>query len=90
MNNQTMISGTVLDPHRQPVSDAQIYFIEGPVPLPDVALLTDSKGRFTLGAPAPGMYTLGCHADGFVSTSIAVNVKRGQENQVTIQLKKQS
>ena len=85
-NNQSIISGTVLDPDRRPVADARVYFIEGPVPLPDVAVLTDHNGEFTLTAPAPGTYQIGCAANGFEPVSATVHVERGQEAKVEILL----
>ena len=87
-NNPSVISGTVLDPDGRPVSDARVYFIEGPVPLPDIAILTDRNGEFILTAPAAGTYTIGCTANGFESTSVTVNVKRGQDVQIEIKLKR--
>ncbi len=87
-NNQTTISGTVLDPDGQPVADARVYFIEGPVPLPDVALLTDRNGEFTLSAPASGTYKIGCSANGFESTAVTVNVTNGQNVKIEIGLKR--
>lgn len=88
-NNQSIISGTVLDPDGQPVADARVYFLEGPVPLPDVAVLTDRNGEFTLTAPAPGTYKIGCTANGFEPASITFHVERGQEAKVEILLGKQ-
>jgi hypothetical protein len=85
-NTQSSISGTVRDPNGQPVSDARVYFIEGPVPFPDVALLTDSNGAFTLTAPAPGTYMIGCTANGFEPIIVTVNVSKGQNVQVEIKL----
>jgi len=87
-NSQSVISGLVLDPDGQPVPDARIYFIEGPVPLPDIALLTDANGAFTLTAPAPGTYTIGGTADGFEPATITVDVKRGQGVKVEIRLRR--
>jgi carboxypeptidase family protein len=85
-NHQSIISGMVLDPNRQPVTEARVYFIDGPVSLPDIAVLTDRNGEFTLTAPAPGTYKIGCSADGFASTTLAVNITTGQNVQVEIQL----
>ena len=69
-----LVSGTVRDPQRRPVSLARVYFTGGPSPLPDVAALTDAAGRFSLSAPAPGTYTVGCAADGFAPASATVDV----------------
>lgn len=86
--HQSVISGTVRDPQRQPVMDARAYFVDGPVPLPDIAVLTDSNGKFSLTAPVPGTYHIGCTADGFASTTTTVSVKSGQDVQIEIELKR--
>ena len=87
-NSQSIISGTVLDPDGQPVAEARVYFIDGPVPLPDIAVLTNRSGEFTLTAPAPGTYKIGCSADGFASITVTVNITTVQNVQVEIQLKR--
>lgn len=62
-STMTLISGQVLDPHGQPAADASVYFISTPVAMPDIALLADDQGRFTLAAPAPGRYVLGVRSE---------------------------
>ena len=47
-----------------PVEGARVYFLESPVPVPDIARLTDSDGRFELSAPVPGTYVLEAAHDG--------------------------
>ena len=42
LNPPTTIAGVVVDPRGNPVEEARVYFVEGPVPLPDIAALTDS------------------------------------------------
>lgn len=86
--NQSVIYGMVCDPKGQPVVEARVYFIDGPVPLPDIAVLTDSSGKFSLSAPAAGTYHIGCTADGFASTTVTVNVTSGQYAQVEIRMRK--
>ena len=56
--NPPVIAGVVVDAKGNPVEGARVYFIEGPVPLPDIAALTDDAGRFRLTAPVPGNYEL--------------------------------
>ena len=58
------ITGAVVDAEGRRVAEARVYFIEGPVPLPDISALTDANGRFSLSAPAPGTYRLGVSAEG--------------------------
>lgn len=58
-----------------PVSEARVFFATAPVPLPDIATLTDEDGRFSLYAPAPGMYQLVCHADGLDPATVPIDVR---------------
>ena len=58
------VSGRVLDSHGRPVAAATVYFVSGPVALPDIAQLTGADGRFSLVAPAPGRYRIGVNAPG--------------------------
>ena len=90
MNNiQSMISGRVQTINGQAVAEAQVYFTSGPAALPDIAALTDTSGRFSLSVPVAGIYQIGCTADGFVSTTVSVNVKTGQDVKIEISLKKE-
>ena len=49
-----VIHGVVRDQHGAPLAEARVYFAGGPVPLPDVAAMTDATGTFQLTAPVPG------------------------------------
>ncbi|WP_058044423.1 carboxypeptidase-like regulatory domain-containing protein [Streptomyces roseifaciens] len=64
-----VIRGTVRDAAGAPVAGARVAFADGPVPLPEVAAVTDGEGRFALTAPAEGAYTLLCRADGGTATA---------------------
>ena len=75
---QSVITGVVRDPHGRPVAQARVYFTDGPVPLPDIAALTDSAGAFSLAAPVPGTYRIECRVDGFAPAAITVRVAGGQ------------
>lgn len=85
--NQNVISGIVLDPQGKAVSDARVYFTSAPVALPDIALLTDSNGKFSLSAPSTGIYTLECRAEGFAPITSTVTVTGNQEVHLEIRLK---
>jgi Carboxypeptidase regulatory-like domain len=63
-----------------PVIEARVFFGAAPVPLPDIAALTDDDGRFSLYAPAPGTYQLVCHADGLDPATVAIDVLPGSES----------
>ena len=76
--NPTPIAGVVVDAEGNPVEEARVYFVEGPVPLPDIAALTDKSGRFALSAPASGTYQLGFASEGpagFVQETTTVEVR---------------
>ena len=69
-----VISGVVLNGGGSPVPGARIFLASAPVPTPDIAILSDSEGRFSLTAPAPGVYRIQCAADGFAAASAEVRV----------------
>jgi hypothetical protein len=76
-NNPPVISGVVVDAQGNPVAEASVYFVEGPVSLPDIAALTDSSGRFALSAPVSGTYQLQVASEGpagFVKEATTVEV----------------
>jgi Carboxypeptidase regulatory-like domain len=73
----TVITGTVRDLAGHPVAGARISFVEGPVPLADIAALTAEDGTFSLTAPVAGIYRIACHADGFRSQSSTITVGTG-------------
>jgi len=59
----TLIQGQVRDTKGLPVALARVTFVDGPGPLPDVAMLTGADGSFTLSAPTAGTYRIGIYAD---------------------------
>lgn len=69
-----LITGRALRADGSPVSEARVFFAAAPVPLPDVATLTDDDGRYSLIAPAPGRYELVCQADDFDPATVAIDV----------------
>jgi protocatechuate 3,4-dioxygenase beta subunit len=81
----TRILGTVTGPDGAPIAEAAVYFLEGPVPLQDIAQLTDDEGRFRLNAPAPGTYRIGVRAQEFETAEVTVEV--GEEAEVKAALR---
>jgi hypothetical protein len=63
------ITGVVRDTSGAPVTGAHVLFSDGPRPLPDIAAVTDAEGRFSLGAPTAGEYTLLCRTDPLMGPS---------------------
>lgn len=57
------VVGTVLDSAGHPAGGATVMWVQGPVALPDVALLTQADGSFVMSAPVAGRYTLVCRRD---------------------------
>jgi Carboxypeptidase regulatory-like domain len=82
----SVISGRVLSADGQPIAGARVFFVSSPVPVPDIALLTDGTGRFSLTAPVPGAYRIGCSSDKFGSATITLDVPEGQNVEVEIRL----
>ncbi|WP_020604215.1 carboxypeptidase-like regulatory domain-containing protein [Spirosoma spitsbergense] len=85
--NPGVIAGKVRTADGQPVAMARVYFTSGPVALPDITMLTDATGSFSLSAPVAGTYQIGCTADGFAPAMASVEVKNGQKAQVELVLK---
>ena len=83
-----VIVGRVIGPGGKPIANARVYFTRGPVPLPEIAALTDDSGGFSLTAPAPGKYVLAAAAEGLTDSSATVEVGKGREANVDIKLKK--
>lgn len=83
----SVIAGVVRGPDGKPVSNARVYFTAGPVPLPEIAALTDKSGAFSLTAPAPGEYVIESAADEFKARSSTVKVKGGERVRLDLQLK---
>lgn len=70
----TLITGRARRADGSPVSEARVFFVTAPVPLPDIATLTDDDGQFSLYAPAPGRYELVCQADDFDAATFGIEV----------------
>lgn len=84
----SVISGVVHSPDGKPVSNARVYFTDGPVPFPEIAALTDETGMFSLTAPAPGEYVVASAADDFTGKSSTVKVKGGERVRLDFKLER--
>lgn len=82
----TEIRGTVTGPDGAGIAEASVYFLEGPVPLPDIAQLTNEEGGFQLTAPAPGTYRVGVRAPGYEPAEVTVEARGEPEVAVQIRL----
>lgn len=52
--------GRVVDSGGAPVSGARVVIVASTVPMPEIALITDARGRFSLSLP-PGQFTMRAH-----------------------------
>ena len=57
------IHGIVTDADGSPVPGARVALEAGPVPLPDIALLTGEDGTFSLDVPRAGEYAVTAHGE---------------------------
>ncbi|WP_077490387.1 carboxypeptidase-like regulatory domain-containing protein [Sinomonas mesophila] len=85
-----LLTGRVTDDGGAPLALASVAVVRAPVPMPDIAALTDADGRFTLTAPAPGEYEVGVSADGFERTTAEVTVGGDGEAALEIRLRRAS
>ena len=69
-----LIAGTVVDSTGMPVADARIAFSRAPVAMPDIAMLSDERGAFTLSVPVKGEYELMVTADPHPPRTTTVHV----------------
>jgi hypothetical protein len=68
----------VLTTSGEPVPSARVALASAPAPVPDVAALSDARGRCVLATVGPGAYTIVAHADGFEPAEATVIVGPGQ------------
>ncbi len=81
-----IVAGVVRGPAGEQVAQGRVFIARSPVPVPDVAALTDAEGRFTLSLPAPGLYEVACVAEGYAPSSATVEVADEQELRLELRL----
>ena len=69
-----VIHGVVRDSNHNPRAMARVFVTAGPTNFADVAALTDQRGRFSIAAPGPGTYMLGCVSDAGEQGSVEIEV----------------
>jgi hypothetical protein len=74
------LAGQVVDARGAPVPDALVTIPAGTVPMPEIALLVDAEGRFTLRLP-DGRFTLRAHGGGGTGDA---EVERPGDDEVVI------
>jgi hypothetical protein len=84
--NTKIIYGTVKDESGKPISNAVVSFVTAPVPLPDIAALTDTNGNFTLSTAMEGDYIINVNSDKHKEMSIRVTLDDKQKKQIEVSL----
>jgi hypothetical protein len=69
-----VVKGRLLDEAGRGVPSGTVYFISGPVALPDIAQLTGADGEFVLSVPVDGRYRIGARAPGRIPAETDVDV----------------
>ena len=82
--SRPVVSVTATSPDG-PVAMARVTIESSPGPMPDVAGLTGSDGRFTLSTVGPGRYVIAVHAEGFEPAHVECDVG-ATDRHVDIQL----
>ena len=85
MNKLSTIAGVVVDASGRPVPDATVTVVESTSPVPELALLTDDAGRFSLRLPS-GRFTLEAHGPNDTKGRQTVEVS-GAEVRTRIELR---
>lgn len=80
-----LVTVTVRDRHG-PVGGASVALTGGPVPLPDVAALTEADGTFVTGVPVPGRYRIVCTLPDGRSRGVDVDVTTGSGAHVDVEV----
>ena len=81
-----LIYGNVKDEKGNPIAEARVSFVGGPVPLTDIAALTDNKGKFVITAPTPGEYTIEVVSEGFSPCRVKISTGDSSESRIEIRL----
>jgi len=82
----TILRCRVRTPDGSSIAGARVFFMSSPVPVPEIAALSDDGGRVVLAAPAPGHYEIGAGAEGFDTASAGFDVGDEVEKSLEIVL----
>jgi hypothetical protein len=81
-----IVAGVVRGPGGEQLPQARVFIARGPVPVPDIAALTDAEGRFALSLPAAGSYDVACVAEGYAPLSTTIEVAEQRELPLELRL----
>jgi hypothetical protein len=69
-----ILEGTVRGQNGQAIARSRVSITSSPVPMPEIAALTDADGRFRFAVPVAGRYTLTAEADNVVPSSVSTEI----------------
>lgn len=67
-----------------------MWIVGGPGSYPDTAVLSDSRGQFTLSIPEAAKYELACGADGYIQGLAIVDFTDATDITIDFELKPDS
>lgn len=73
----------MVDEHGAPVPDALVTIVESTVPMPEMTLVADGRGRFALRLP-PGRFVLCAHGAGGTGEAEVAGPPDAREIQIVI------
>lgn len=79
------VAGVVVDVNGRPVMDAQVIIATGPAH-PDIAAVTDRRGRFLLAGLSSGRYIVQAGAIGWQAREVGVTIPPGGQVRIEIRL----
>jgi len=65
MRNGSLLKLRIVNNIGQAVENARILLESAPVPIPDIAAMSDDHGQASISLPASGLYAIGCFAEGY-------------------------
>jgi hypothetical protein len=81
-----IVAGVVRGSAGDQVAQARVFIARGPVPVPDIAALTDAESRFILSFPVQGSCDVACVADGYAPSSTTIEVADDRDLRVELRL----
>jgi hypothetical protein len=65
-----------------------VYVVQAPVPVADIAALTDDRGHFSVSVPARGSYQLGISAEGAAGiVQKTTDVEVGEPGRIDVEVR---
>lgn len=84
---EAQVTGFVTDAEGQPIAGASVAVPQGSAPVPEMIVLTGTKGEYTWYLP-PGSFQIAVYMDGYDPQSAEVTVQGGDRVPVNFMLKR--